>query len=160
MKSCKYRERVITLSRNGAFTTWSSPTLALFEVLSHNIDNVDLLFLTEIWLTPKVSDATICLSDYNIIRKDWLSRVEVLLYFSKIIQIKSNVSSISNINFEYLSIHVVFKILKLRFSCIYLPPIFAKCTSSVVDVINLIRNLFPNNCSFYILGDFNLPHIK
>ena len=42
------------------------------------IKNGDLQFLTETWLTPKVSDATVCPSDYNIIRNDRLNRREGL----------------------------------------------------------------------------------
>ena len=84
--------------------------------------NVDLLFLTETWLTPKVSDATMCPFDYNIIRKDRLSRGVAVLFKNSLKIIQINFSSIININFEYLGIDKSFKRLKLLFFCIYLSP--------------------------------------
>ena len=40
------------------------------------ISNVDLFFLTETWLTPKVIDAIVCPSNYKVVRKDRKSRGE------------------------------------------------------------------------------------
>ena len=39
------------------------------------LNNIDLFFLTETWLTLKVNDATVCPSYYNIFRNDRKSRV-------------------------------------------------------------------------------------
>ena len=36
--------------------------------------DIDLFFLTETWLTPKVNDAVICPRNYNIVRNDRISR--------------------------------------------------------------------------------------
>ena len=55
---------------------------------------------------------------------------------------------------------VIFKRLKLRFLCIYLPPLPAKCALTVKNLIKMIKIFIPNDYSFYILGDFNLPNIN
>ena len=39
-----------------------------------NLNNIDLFFLTETWLTNKVNDATVCPFNYNIYRSDRSSR--------------------------------------------------------------------------------------
>ena len=70
--------------------------------------DIDLFFLTETWLTPKVNDAIVCPSQYNIIRNDRLSRgggVAVLYKNSlKVFKIKKDFNFIHNISFEYVCI--------------------------------------------------------
>ena len=46
--------------------------------------DIDLFFLTETWLTPKVNDAIICPSNYNIVRSNRISRGGGLQSFTKI----------------------------------------------------------------------------
>ena len=55
---------------------------------------------------------------------------------------------------------MIFKKSKLRFLCIYLPPLAAKCAPTVKNVIKLIKLFLPDSYSFFILGDFNLPNIN
>ena len=115
-------------------------------------------------MTPKVNDAIVCPSGYNIIRNDRLSRgggVAVLYKNSlKVFKVKTDFIPIHNISFEYVSIDVIFKRLKLRFLCIYLPPLSAKCALTVKNLIKMIKIFIPNDYSFYVLGDFNLPNIN
>ena len=127
------------------------------------MNNIDLFFLTETWLTNKVNDATVCPFNYNIYRSDRSSRgggVAILFKNSlKVIKVKNDSISTSNINFEYLCVDVIFKKMKLRFCCVYLPPLSARCALTVQNVIKMIKMVFPKECSFYVLGDFNMPNI-
>ena len=127
------------------------------------MNNIDLFFLTETWLTNKVNDATVCPFNYNIYRSDRSSRgggVAILFKNSlKVIKVKNDSISTSNINFEYLCVDVILKKIKLRFCCVYLPPLSARCALTVQNVIKMIKMVFPKECSFYVLGDFNMPNI-
>ena len=127
------------------------------------LNNIDLFFLTETWLTTKVNDAIVCPSNYNIFRNDRSSRgggVAIIFKNSlKVIKVKNDFISTNNVNFEYLCVDVMFKKIKLRFCCIYLPPLSARCALTVKNVIKMIKMFFPKDCSFYILGDFNMPNI-
>ena len=48
---------------------------------------------------------------------------------------------------------------KLRFCCVYLPPLSARCALTVKSVNKMIKIVFPKECSFYLLLDFNMPNI-
>ena len=78
--------------------------------------DIDLFFLTETWLTPKVNDAIICPSNYNIVRSDRISRgggVAVLYKNSlKVFKVKKDLNLFNSIGFEYLK-YIILKDIKL-----------------------------------------------
>ena len=53
---------------------------------------------------------------------------------------------------------LIFNKLEWIILCIYLLPTSAKSKTIVSNKIDLIKHFVPKNYSFYILGDFNLPH--
>ena len=67
------------------------------------LNNIDLFFLTETWLTTKVNDAIVCPSNYNIFWNDRSSRgggVAIIFKNSlKVIKVKNDFISTYNINF-------------------------------------------------------------
>ena len=50
--------------------------------------------------------------------------------------------------------------MKLKFFCVYLPPLSAKCALTVKNVVKMIKILFQSDHSFYDLWDFNTPNIN
>ena len=123
--------------------------------------NLDLFFLTEIWLNSNVIDSNFCPLGYNIIRNDRIGRgggvAVIFKNFLKLIEVKTNF--VSSDGFEFLCFDLILKGLRLRFLCVYIPPNSSKSLAVVSNMIDLIRNLIPKKYPFYILGDFNLPNI-
>ena len=67
-------------------------------------------FLTETWWTPKVNDAIVCSSNYNIVENNGTSRVGgvAVLYRNSLLvfKVKKELISINKINFGYICIDV------------------------------------------------------
>ena len=90
------------------------------------MNNIDLFFLTETWLTPKANDAIVCPSNFNIIRNDRKSRgVAVLCRNSlEVYKVKKDLISINNTNFEYICIDIIKNIYKNKnFLCLPSPTV-------------------------------------
>ena len=47
----------------------------------------------------------------------------------------------------------------IRFLCIYIPPNFSSCLSTVSSMCTLINNLCTDSKPCFVIGDFNLPNI-
>ena len=112
-------------TNKSSFNSYSNSNLKIFYTNIRSVLNkvdilenylymkdIDLFFLTERWLTPKVNDAIICPRNYNIVRNDKISRgggVAVVYKNSlKVFSVKKDLNLISIIGFEYLCIDVIF----------------------------------------------------
>ena len=72
---------------------------------------------------------------------------------------KAILSLFGKISFELLCMDLIFIQLKLKLLSIYLPPISTKSKTVVSNMIDLIKYNNQNKKSFYVLCDFNQPHV-
>ena len=130
-------------------------------------NNIDLFFCTESWLTPFISDGMVTIDNYNVLRSDRSHSPGggVVAYYKNNLNIKLNVINYSTFdsvlsNFEFLCIDLYDNGLRTRFLCIYLPPKFSICTSTIKTVCKLIDNFSSALFPCFVIGDFNLPKIN
>ena len=127
--------------------------------------NVDILFITETWLTPLVSDAAVCPDGFSIMRADRSSSKGggvCIIYKSylNINKINSNNSyGLSDHGIELLCVELSLVSSVKRFCCLYVPPSSSCINDVMINVCKSIRSLSVDGLALFILGDFNLPHI-
>ena len=149
-------------------------------LLSRN--DLDLLFITETWLTSKYTDSMVCPSGFNIMRFDRPTKRGggvLVVYRSGLHVHRVDVSLPSNLHFELICFDLYSYNSCVRFCCIYLPPTSSSSysltsTSSssslpipppvqrIDDIVSLCNTLTPlilPDKPVLIFGDFNLPHI-
>ena len=127
--------------------------------------NVDILFVTETWLTPLVSDAAVCPDGFSIMRADRSSSkcggVCVIykshLNFSRVTC--NNMYGLSDKGIELLCVELDLVSSVKRFCCLYVPPSSSCENDIMINVCKSLRTLSVDRLALYILGDFNLPYI-
>ena len=134
--------------------------------------NVDMLFVTETWLTPLISDAAVCPDGYNIIRTDRSSSKGggvCVIYKDNLNVMRVNCDNKYNLStngIELLCIELsTLSTYVNRFCCLYLPPSSSfdntkTYNDTMKNVCETLRTLSVDRSAFYILGDLNLPHIN
>ena len=128
--------------------------------------DVDLLFLTESWLSPALSNSVICPNDYNTIRSDRIRSKGggVVLFYkrhlkiSNLCEINSDTSN-DDLNFEFVCIELTDGKRPLRFLCMYVPPSHSRCKDTVKNICKTVSRYISASVPFYVLGDFNMPKI-
>ena len=107
--------------------------------------NIDLLFLTESWLSPALSNSVICPDDYIAIRSDRKRSKGggVVLFHKRHLKV-TNLCEIhydrsnEDFNFEFVCIEVADGKHPLRFMCLYLPPSHSRCKDTIKNVCKTI----------------------
>ena len=122
----------------------------------------DVILITETWLKPKVLDSMLCIANYNIIRRDRVSKKGggVLAIFRSTLSV-SEVRKTENEFFEFLCIDIKEhnQDQSLRLLCMYIPPDTAHHLEVIKDVFKCIALHRSNRSKLFILGDFNMPSI-
>ena len=109
--------------------------------------DLDLFFLTETWLSSKVSNSDICPNGYNIIRRDrqHLSGGGVLLLHKKQLQVNVvkhlNLQSDTLDPFEVLCVDLYDQKEPIRFCCFYVPPRSSLRDKIVSDVCRVMSSV-------------------
>ena len=131
-----------------------------------NDNNIDLMFFTETWLSSNISDAMISIDGYTSLRSDrsYSQGGGVALFYKnglniKVIEANHSLFNSELNNFEFLCVDFYMGRSPIRFLCVYLPPRFSCCNSTVETLCKLIRKLSNPQIPCYIIGDFNLPKI-
>lgn len=121
-------------------------------VYSHSLD---VIALTETWLSDRITDREILLSNYTLYRSDRLSRGGGAMICvsstipSRLIQSHSSVDMVS---IELLSSP------NIIISCVYIPPNCPKHYLTVV--LDSMEDIFLLNKKLIVVGDFNAPDIE
>ena len=123
-----------------------------------------MLFLTETWLKPQITNSMVNIPDFNLIRSDRLSSKGggVALYHNKCLNIKElEKPSISTnySNFDFLPIDLLLDKTSFRIICFYIPPCSSICHQTIRNVCSTIESFLQPTVPTILLGDFNLPKI-
>jgi hypothetical protein len=136
-------------------------------------ENVDILFLTESWLTINISDSMVCPQNYSLIRRD---RVKfkgggVCVFYKNLLKVNeircNETNTTLDDKFEYVCIDLHDGKLPIRVCCFYIPPSSSPILEDVshFKVVSRICSIITKLSSsiatpFYLIGDFNLPSIN
>ena len=128
--------------------------------------DIDLLFLTESWLTPKIPDCMVCPPGYDIVRHDRQDPSKskgggVCVLYKSFLNVKEIRSNICDDNkYEYVCIDLYDGKSPIRFCCLYIPPTSSLNNKITINACNTIYSLLSPLTPGYIFGDFNLPKIN
>jgi len=127
-------------------------------------NNIDILCLTESWLSSDIDDSSIMIPGYNICRRDRtvLDREHgggIVNYIKDGINYKDKTTELCNFNLDMLLIDIYLPNTRpILLSTVYRAP------NVNVDYLKDVDNVFQNCSSFYnemiIVGDFNLDISK
>ena len=132
--------------------------LSTFQSYVYSSD-LDVICLTETWLSESVFDQEILPSNYNIYRKDRPSRGGgVLIATKNTIPASVVTTHLSNNSLEILTVRLELR-KPITLSCVYLPP--GPSDTFTKDMISNLTQIVQSNplTDIIILGDFNLPDI-
>ena len=122
----------------------------LFSFMSEN--KVDILGISETWLTNDINDSIVSIPNYNIVRSDnpnFVKKHGVAVYIK--CSLKFQVINISlNVIILFLVSHNIFIIL------IYRPPSYTELENQ--SLLNCLID-FCSNKEVVLMGDFNLPSL-
>ena len=121
-----------------------------------------MLFLTETWLSEKVSNSMFCPHNFQVIRCDRLSKKGggVLLLYNKNLIIKQfHHSGDTSDNYESLCVDLFINNHTVRFCCFYVPPDSSHNPVIITKICTAIQSCYTPCGPFYLVGDFNLPKI-
>jgi len=121
----------------------------------------DLIFVTESWLNPTISDALLVgNTDYYVFRKDRPDGYGGVAIFTKT---SLNVASIDLLprfsTLECLQIDVIVRQESYRFVCIYHPPSFTNDVAKTNLLCSLLDSCSALTNTVFLIGDFNFPNI-
>ena len=128
-------------------------------------NDVDLLFVTETWLSKDILDSAVGVKGYTILRRDreHTSGGGVMLFFKDHLQVNeiANPPHLNNgaDDFEVLCVDYFDGKHPIRFCCFYVPPRSSQLKNSIKDVCDAITNFQTSFKPYFVLGDFNLPRI-
>ena len=142
--------------------------LHLIDIYLKTNPLVNLIFFTESWLNPKISDSMIAIDGFSTMRSDRINSTGggIALFFKSNCNIKQVSVSTSNFptpfifNFEFLCVDYFCGNTSMRFICFYVPPKHATCINTIKTVCSVISCLCNPDKPCYVLGDFNLPKIN
>ena len=146
------------------------PKMDMIDVYLQKNSHVDMIFFTESWLTPNISDSMVSLTNFSVMRSDRTHTtgggVALLFknsYHVKQVEIEPSVLNTTNNtnNFEYLCVDCfTAKNDVTRLICFYLPPKYSSCIDTVRNLCKVIK-YFSNPLSpCFVFGDFNMPNIN
>lgn len=139
-----------SLAKHGACDSLTAYTL---------LNDVDIIFISETWLTDIVKDRELSLNDrYSVFRKDRESRGGGVIILVKKSLSCSVVDCLSAV--EAVSVDVLLGYNTIRFVCCYITNADGGVKrDQIVDVDKLFEALVDDR-PIIICGDFNLPHIQ
>ena len=127
---------------------------------------IDLLFLTESWLSPNLPDSMVSYPGYNVMRCDRsLTRGGgvLLLYKDGLHVTRAIAPSQTDVdasnNYELVAVDVHCDSYKIRFCCFYVPPKSSQNVQLVKSLCSCMYNLSTLNMPVFFIGDFNFPNI-
>ena len=146
------------------------PKMDMIDVYLQKNSHVDMIFFTESWLTPNISDSMVSLTNFSVMRSDRTHTtgggVALLfknIYHVKQVEIEPSVLNTTNntSNFEYLCVDCFTANNDVtRLICFYLPPKYSSCIDTVRTLCKVIK-YFSNPLSpCFVFGDFNMPNIN
>ncbi|KAK2575278.1 hypothetical protein KPH14_007663 [Odynerus spinipes] len=143
----------------------SSPRTAAQKTCQEtNVPSHDVIILSETWLNDSITTSEIGLQGYVIYRCDKSALTSnfnrgggVLIAVKRCLQ--STIIRANNSHIEHLFVSIRHGTTVLVFATVYIPPvspmsIYEDHVSSVVKILEEHPD-----CKFYLLGDYNLPHI-
>ena len=122
----------------------------------------DIVFVVETWMSAKRHDALVVPPGYSIIRKDRADKRGggILVLFKSCLTVVE-VEKDTTQTIELLCIDLLLpKKSKFRFMCVYFAPSLSNQITFVKNLMSDILTFKDDYDGFYLLGDFNMPHIN
>ena len=125
--------------------------------------NIDLIFVTETWLSTNFLDSMICYRDYNVIKDDrrYSKGGGVMLLYKNHLSVSRYIPLLSAENklFEFISVDVFANKNCLRFTCFYIPPSTVGSYNDFYYACKCLSDCHTTCSPHFVCGDFNLPNI-
>ena len=123
--------------------------------------NIDLIFVTETWLSINFLDFMICHGDYHVLRDDrrYSKGGGVMLLYKNHLSVSRFIPLLSAENklFEFISVDVFANKNCLRFTSFYIPPSTVVFIMIFIMPVSVLTDCHTTCFPYFVCGNFNLP---